>query len=268
MTIGLSAALSQRLWPTQADNTVDLELALAVDISLSMDLDELRVQRMGYASAFRDPEIQKAILGGPRGRIAVSYFEWAGQGIQLPIVSWALVDSVEAANRLADTIEKAQLSRHRFTSISGAMLYAEREFDRNPYKGTRRVLDISGDGPNNHGPPVTNVRDRLVDDGIVINGLPLILKIGGSSFDLENLDVYYADCVIGGPGSFMIAVKTIEEFQPAIRRKILLEVAGREPPARLFRIQSGPQPEAPRIDCMIGEKMWQRYMDTRPWHDR
>ncbi len=253
---------------TGPDNAVDLELVLAVDISLSMDMDELRVQRSGYANALRDPEVLKAILGGPRGRIAVTYFEWAGQSIQLPIATWELVDSEAAANALADKIERAPISRHRYTSISGAMLFAERQFDRSPFRGVRRVLDISGDGPNNNGPPVTDVRDRLVDQGIVINGLPLVLKTGGSAFDLKDLDIYYADCVIGGPGSFSISVKSIEEFQPAIRRKILLEVAGREPPLPLIRIQDGAQPEAPRIDCMIGEKLWRRYMDGRFWPER
>lgn len=257
------------LQPAQTtDTTVDLELILAVDISLSMDMDELRVQRSGYTAALRDPEVQKSMLDGPRGRIAVAYFEWAGQAIQLPIATWTLIDSPQAANALADLIDRAPISRHRFTSISGAMLFAERQFDQSPWRSIRRVLDISGDGPNNNGPPVTDTRERLLDQGIVINGLPLILKQGGSVFDLANLDIYYSDCVIGGPASFVIPVKSIEEFAPAIRRKILLEVAGIDPPAQVIRTQGTPQPDAPRIDCLIGEKMWRRYMEGGGWMDR
>jgi hypothetical protein len=266
----LAALLIQR--PAAAQTPVDLELVIAVDISLSMDLDELRIQRGGYVAALRDAEVQKAILGGPRGRIAITYFEWAGVMTQLQIAPWTLIDSVAAADALADVLDKAPVSRHRMTSISGALDHADRMFGQSPYRGIRRVVDVSGDGPNNNGRPVSEARQRLLDKGVVINGLPVMLKLAGSAFDLRNLDIYYADCVIGGPASFIVPVRSEPDFQPAIRRKLLLEIAGdKRTVARLIPTQAAPDaperlqpsPDAPRIDCMIGEQLWRRYMDGR-----
>lgn len=248
-----------------AQARVDLELVLAVDISLSMDMDELRIQRGGYVAAFRDPEIQKVIVGGPSRRIAVTYFEWAGRSVQKLIAPWIVLDGPAAANAFADALERAPLSRERMTSISAAMDYAGQLFDQSPYTGIRRVLDISGDGPNNAGRLVTKSRDELLAKGIGINGLPVVLKSGGTVFDIRDLDLYYTDCVIGGPGAFSIPVRSEAEFAPAIRRKLLLEIAA-APPARLMRTQMTPAPEArpeSRIDCTIGEQLWRRYMDGR-----
>jgi Protein of unknown function (DUF1194) len=249
------------LWtlPAAAQTKVDVELILAVDISLSMDLDELRLQRGGYVAALRDPEIQALITRGPHKRIAVTYFEWAGTGVQKLLVPWTILDSPAAANTMADTLERAPISRERMTSISAAIDYASRLFDQSPFRGERRVLDVSGDGPNNAGRPVVEARDALVNKGVAINGLPLILKTGGTVFDLKDLDIYYTDCVIGGPAAFAISIKSDAEFAPVIRRKLLLEIAGIEPPARLIRTQAN----APRIDCLIGEQLWRRYMDGR-----
>lgn len=259
-------ALLLALWmaartPAAAQQRVDLELVLAVDISLSMDMDELRVQRGGYVAAFRDAEIQKVIVAGPSRRIAVTYFEWAGRSVQKLIAPWTVIDSAGAANAFAAVLESAPISRERMTSISGAMDYAGQLFEQSPYTGIRRVLDISGDGPNNNGRPIVKARDDLLAKGIGINGLPLVLKLGSSVFDIPNLDIYYADCVIGGPAAFSIPVKSEAEFVPTIRRKLLLEIAA-APPARLMRTQMTPAPE-PRIDCMIGEQLWRRYMDGR-----
>ena len=247
--------------PAKAQNRVDLELALAVDISLSMDMDELRIQRGGYVAAFRDPEIQKVIVAGLSRRIAVTYFEWAGRSVQKLITPWTVIDSPAAANAFAAALEAAPISRERMTSISGAMDFAGQLFEQSPYAGIRRVLDISGDGPNNNGRPIVKARDDLLARGIGINGLPIVLKLGGTVFDIPNLDIYYADCVIGGPAAFSIPVRSEAEFVPAIRRKLLLEIAS-VPPARLIRVQMTPAPE-PRIDCMIGEQLWRRYMDGR-----
>ena len=134
------------------------------------------------------------------------------------------------------------------TSISAALQFSGRLFDSSGAKGIRRVIDVSGDGPNNAGAPVVPVRDELVAKGIVINGLPIMLKLAQGFFDLADLDLYYADCVIGGTGSFMIPIKQRSEFQTATRRKLLLEIAGYEPPARLIRAQATAPPE--RFDCL------------------
>jgi Protein of unknown function (DUF1194) len=249
--------------PAHAQKRVDLELVIAVDISWSMDPDEQRLQRNGYVAALRDLEFQRIATGGPAGSIAITYFEWAGPASQRVVLPWTLIDSANASNSVADALQALPISRERLTSISGGLAFADKLFDQSPFRGARRVIDVSGDGPNNSGDPVVPVRDRLVEKGIVINGLPIMLKLDPpqSLFDIKDLDIYYADCVIGGPGSFMIPIKTEDEFLTATRRKMILEISGFTPPARFIRVQSGPP--APRINCMIGEQIWRRYMDDR-----
>src|SRR5262249_51942615 len=148
------------------------------------------------------------------------------------------------------------------TSISSALEYSGRQFEANPYRGIRRVIDISGDGPNNSGGAVEPIRDRLVREGIIINGLPIVIRPSQSSlFDISFLDQYYADCVIGGTGAFMIPIRTKAEFATAIRQKLLLEISSAEPAPRLIRIQN--RIEGGNTDCLVGEHLWQRYMDDR-----
>jgi Protein of unknown function (DUF1194) len=237
---------------------VDLELVLAVDISLSMDEDELKLQRDGYIAAFRNPEIIEAIKSGPTGRIAATYVEWAGQSFQRIIVPWTLIEDVDTALPFADKLAAAPVAATYRTSISGALKYAIRLFDDNGYQGGRQVIDISGDGPNNQGIGVEIARDEAVSKGITINGLPLLLKPGTSSFEPAKLHLedYYEDCVIGGTGAFTIVVRGRSEFVPAIRRKLLLEVAGLVPTV----IKAAVAP-ARRSDCLIGEKIWNEWMD-------
>ena len=245
--------------PAAAQTAVDLELILAVDVSLSMDLEEQRLQRDGYVSALRDEEVHKAIASGAHGRIAVTYFEWAGPTVQSVVIPWTVIDGATAARAMADRLEAVPISRARFTSISSALEYSTQLFESSGAKGLRRVIDVSGDGPNNAGMPVTMVRDEIVAKGIVINGLPIMLKLPTGTFDLANLDRYYVDCVIGGAGSFMIPIRELHEFKSATRRKLLLEIAGLQPPPQVIRVQGGPPPEP--ADCMIGEKQWRRYQE-------
>lgn len=253
--------------PSRADQDVDLELVLAVDVSWSMDLDEQQLQREGYVNALRDPEVWKAISSGGTGRIALMYVEWAGQLIQQIVMPWALIDSPVALETFASKLEKMPISRERMTSLSGAIDFSASQFGTQGFKGKRRVIDVSGDGPNNSGGPVEVARDRAVKDGIVINGLPIMLKPNQRSgfFDINNLDKYYTDCVIGGFGSFVIPVRARSEFGPAIRRKLILEIADFSPlqyeEARLIRTQMSVPEE--RSDCMIGERLWRMYIDGR-----
>jgi hypothetical protein len=155
---------------------------------------------------------------------------------------------------VASEIMKTPVRRASRTSISGAIYFAMPLFDQDPYHGARRVIDISGDGPNNNGAPVTPARDEAVSKGIVINGLPIMVKEPSySTMDIDNLDWYYEDCVIGGPGAFVVPIKDREKFKEAIRTKLLLEVASRTPERQLVPVAE----KEPRVSCLIGEKIWQ-----------
>jgi hypothetical protein len=234
--------------------SVDVELVLAVDVSYSMDMDELAIQREGYAQAIVSKEFLQALRSLPNGKIAITYFEWAASSDQKIIVPWRLIDGPESADAVADEILKTPIRRASRTSISGAIYFAMPLFDEDPYRGTRRVIDISGDGPNNNGLPIIGARDEALSRGIVINGLPIMVKEPSySTMDIDNLDWYYEDCVIGGPGSFVVSIKDREKFKEAIRAKLLLEVAGRTPERRIVPVDA----KEPRVSCLIGEKIWQ-----------
>jgi hypothetical protein len=241
----------------QAAASVDIELILAVDVSYSMDMDELAIQREGYAQAIVSKDFLQALKTLPNGKISVTYFEWAKSDDQKIIIPWRLIDGPETADAVADEILKAPIRRASRTSISGAINFALPLFDADPYRGLRRVIDISGDGPNNDGGPVTVARDAALEKGIVVNGLPIMVKEPSySTMDIENLDFYYEDCVIGGPGSFVVSIKDRDKFKEAIRSKLLLEVAGRTPERRVVPVADKADKE-PRVSCMIGEKIWQ-----------
>ena len=247
-----------------AQEIVDIELVLAVDVSLSMSPQELNIQRDGYAAALVHEDVIRAIEDGLHGKVAVTYFEWAGDFMQRVIVPWTVIASREDAEAFAEMLTATPLRSARRTSISGALLYARDLFAESGYRGLKRVVDVSGDGPNNQGPPVESVRDELMAMGITINGLPLMTDGGlASAYDVDELDVYYTHCVIGGPGAFMVPVNDWSQFPEAVRRKLVLELAGTGWPAK-------PETDAPRItpvstgeayDCLIGEKKWM----SRSW---
>ena len=245
---------NQLLADKEANPSVDVELILAVDVSYSMDMDELAIQREGYAQAIVSKEFLQALKSGPNGKISVTYFEWAASTDQKIIIPWRVIDGPETADAVASEIMKTPIRRASRTSISGAINFAMPLFDENPYRGLRRVIDISGDGPNNNGAPVVTARDAALEKGIVINGLPIMVKEPSySTMDIDNLDFYYEDCVIGGPGSFVVTIKDREKFKEAIRTKLLLEVAGRTPERPIVPAAG----KEPRVSCLIGEKIWQ-----------
>ncbi|MCA6120937.1 DUF1194 domain-containing protein [Bradyrhizobium sp. WSM 1704] len=238
----------------EASPSVDVELIIAVDVSYSMDMDELAVQREGYAQAIVSKEFLQALKAGPNGKISITYFEWAASKDQKLIIPWRVIDGPETADAVAAEIMKTPVRRASRTSISGAIYFAMPMFDENPHRGLRRVIDISGDGPNNDGTPIRPARDAALEKGIIINGLPIMVKEPSySTMDIENLDYYYEDCVIGGPGSFVVSIKDREKFKEAIRTKLLLEVAGRVPEHHVVPVAD----KEPRVNCMIGEKIWQ-----------
>ncbi len=248
---GLAAPL-QRPADTRAAD-VDVELILAVDVSYSMDPQEQELQREGYIKALSSREFLLALREGAHARIAITYFEWAGVGIQKVIVPWRIIEGPESADAFGVEIARAPYTRAMRTSIAGAMTFALSVFEASPYRGVKRVLDISGDGTNNNGPLVTITRDQVLEKGVTINGLPIMLNrpnIG--SMDIDNLDIYYEDCVIGGPGAFVIPIKSRDQFIDATRQKLVQEIASREPQPRVIPAAS----DKPRIPCNIGEKMW------------
>jgi Protein of unknown function (DUF1194) len=259
-----AAALSVTVWaapvrPQLADKSpgaveVDLELVLAVDVSYSMDPDEQALQREGYAMALTSKEFMQALREGANGKIAITYIEWAGQSDQRIVVPWRLIEGPESADAVAAEIAAAPYRRASRTSISGALEFAKPLFDHSGYHGLRRVIDVSGDGANNSGRLIAPMRDEVVAAGITINGLPIMLKrANAGTMDIKNLDVYYEDCVIGGPGAFVVPIRERSKFVEATRTKLILEVAGRQPEPRVIPASA----QAPRISCTIGETMWQ-----------
>lgn len=251
--LGTLAALGAP--PVRADTEVDLALAIAVDISYSMDLDELALQRQGFADAFRSALVHDAIRRGLVGKIAVAYFEWAGAWDQRVVVPWTVLDGPQSADAFADKVAAQPVRRAQRTSISGAIEFGAKLLGQSGVDAARRVIDISGDGPNNQGRPVTLARADALAQGITINGLPVMLKAPGY-LDIPALDVYYKDCVIGGQGAFVVPVREREQFMPAIKTKILLEIAGVTPPAPLVQPAQTGEPS----DCMIGETQWRNRM--------
>jgi hypothetical protein len=242
-----------------ADTPVDLELILAVDVSRSMDPDEQQLQRDGYIAALTHPDVIAAVQSGARHRIALTYVEWAGPEIQRTVVDWREIDGAEAADAFAAALAQAPLEGYRGTAIADGLVFAATRFDGNGYAATRRVIDISGDGPNNMGMPVELAREAVVRKGVTINGLPIMVKQPGAFAAIADLDVYYQDCVIGGAGAFLIVVRSPDQFAEAIRRKLVLEIADTAPPPAL--IPATATKAASRIDCLIGEKLRRQWMN-------
>ena len=247
------------LWATSAHAQgaggsipVDLELVIAVDVSASMDREEFLLQRNGYREAIRHPDFVRAVLSGDDRRIAVTYVEWSGRTWQKIIVPWRLIDSAESAEAFSEALSEQPLVLARGTSISAALRFSAALFVANGFAGDRKAIDVSGDGPNNYGPPVTEARDEAVAEGIVVNGLPVLIAPSPTVSDVAR---YYAECVIGGPGSFMLPVTKAEEFTVAIRRKLILEVAGRFPASVVPAAAEAP------VDCLAGEKLRERLAD-------
>jgi len=246
---GAAATIAQ-----SRQDEVDVELVLAVDTSRSMDYEEVRIQREGYVEALRHKEFLDAVKGGLTGRIAISYFEWAGYVVPGSVLDWQVIETEKDALDFADKLEARPIATQRRTSISAAIVQGVLMLAASPYKSNREVIDVSGDGPNNSGDPVTPARDTALGTGAVINGLAIMLR---PSDVPEGLDKYYADCVIGGPGSFVLPVRKIEDFAVAVRRKLVWEISGLEPRPQIHKIAAN----QPTTDCLVGEKLWQNFFD-------
>jgi uncharacterized protein DUF1194 len=205
--------------PAAAQTAVDLQLVLAVDASGSVSEERFELQKRGYVAAFRSPQLARAILSGPARAIAVTMVQWTGPALQVQVVPWMIVSDEASMERLAVAIAAAP--RQLFgggTSISGAIDHALAQFGTGPFSGGRRVIDISGDGRNNRGRPAAEARDDAVRAGASINGLP-ILAIE------PDLETFYRDNVIGGPGAFVIAAASFATFSEAILKKLIIEIS-------------------------------------------
>jgi hypothetical protein len=254
----VAALMAASLWLTvtdaRAETEVDVALVLAVDVSRSMDPDEQELQRQGFIDAFRSPQVHEAIRNGMLGRIIVTYFEWSGVDYQNVIVPWTVIDSPDAAMKFADGLHDNPIGRLRRTSISGAIDFGAKLLDQTGVEPIRRVIDISGDGPNSSGRGVAAARDEAVAKGITINGLPIMLKRPSGFGDMENLDLYYKGCVIGGEGAFLVPVRERQQFADAIRTKIIREIAALPSNPLIQEIQA----DAP-VNCQEGDRGMYRW---------
>lgn len=224
-----SLSLSRRV---TAAGTADVMLVLAVDCSGSVTPERFALQRQGYADAFRDARVQHAIMNLPGPSLHVTMFQWTGPSQQIVVLDWEIIDSIRDCHAVADQIET--LPRQLFgggTSISGAIAKAHKMLLARQLPGARLVIDVSGDGANNRGGRPEPERDAAVEDGITINGLPIL-------FVEEGLEAHYRNSVIGGAGAFVIPVETDGQFADAIIRKLVAEIAGKSPASGPFLAQT------------------------------
>ncbi|MBV1798182.1 DUF1194 domain-containing protein [Siccirubricoccus sp. G192] len=232
----LAAPALLRSGLARANEPVDVELVLAVDVSRSVDPQEQEMQFSGYEAAFRDRRLIEGIMGGPVGAIACQMFTWSNWNIQNIVVPWTRLDSPATAQGFADAIAAAPRRTWLYTSISGAIDFAVGQFGRG-FEGTRKVVDISGDGVSNSGRPVEDAREEALAQGIVLNGLavldltPLPPLLGSTQ---SPLDTYYLEEVIGGPGAFLVVAEGFSAFEAAVRRKIIREIAAASPPGPII----------------------------------
>ncbi len=221
----LSAPVLRPHGAAASEEPVDVAIVLAVDVSRSIDADEARLQREGYRAAVRDPRIVEAIRGGMIGAVGLAYVEWAGIEYQQLVIPWTRIAAQADADAWAEALERAPRVSLRRTSISGGIAFSRRVLAEAPWEATRKVIDVSGDGVNNSGPPVEEARDRAVAEGITVNGLPILNDrppFGAGAA----LEAYFRERVIGGAGAFVIAAEDFESFGRAVRRKLLREIAG------------------------------------------
>ncbi|HEY4266287.1 MAG TPA: DUF1194 domain-containing protein [Micropepsaceae bacterium] len=246
-----------------AAEPVDVALVIATDVSYSVDENEAQFQREGAIAAFRNPDVVKAIQSGSLGRIAVAYIDFSSYQSNKILVDWKIVHDKASGDAFADALAAKPRTLGVQTSISSGLELAERLLETSGFNASKRVIDVSGDGPNNDGHLVDKVRDEIVAKGIVINGLPIMTP--ADQFDvyyLPDLDKYYAGCVIGGPGAFLQVAHGFEDLARALRRKLIQEISdsgGRGNPLLVPVAAVSPRGSSPHAayekGCDIGERM-------------
>lgn len=245
---GLSCFLALVMWTAKARaETVDLLLVLAADVSRSVDAPKFQLQRDGYAAAIVNPRVIEAIQSGRFHRIGVCYVEWSGSASQKLVIDWTIIQDTDSAGQFATRLVESPRSFAERTSISAAIGFAMAQFDRAPFDASRRVIDLSGDGTNNAGREVNEVRDEAIARGVTINGL-VILTPQPLSWNADHtnptggLANYYRTNVIGGPGAFVHEAQDFNAFGQAILDKLVAEIAGLAPAGRFFAAAHG-QPQ-------------------------
>jgi Protein of unknown function (DUF1194) len=258
LALPAESAPAPRLPSATGPQQVDLKLVIATDVSRSINDEEASIQREGMAEAFTSPEVIRAIESGALGRIAVAMLDWSSPEFNRVVLDWTIIDGKNSAAEFATQIRNAPRTPGRRTSISGAiemgalMLEAS---ERNII-ATRRVIDVSGDGPNNDGRPLSDAHKEVLAQKIVINGLPIMDENANGYY--PNLDKYFAGCVVGGTGAFVVVVKSFKDFGAAMRRKLVLEISSDENQIRqvedelrrsspIVKVQAGGAPERTEI---------------------
>ncbi len=220
-----AAPFVQPIRRAAAEEWVDLLLVLAVDVSRSLDEEQAEMQRRGYTAALTDPRVLGAIRGGMLGAVGLAYIEWSGRDHQRLVVPWTRIDSAAAAQGWVDKLSESPPRPVGWTSVSGAIDFSRQLLRDAPWQGMRRVMDVSGDGVNNSGRPSQAARDEAVAAGVTINGLP-IMRDGPAMDGVMPLDEYYRRNVSGGPGAFVLKAEGMASFGRAVRRKLIMEIAG------------------------------------------
>jgi Protein of unknown function (DUF1194) len=220
----------------RAAEPVDLLLIFAADVSRSVDQEKFQLQRQGYAAAISDPRVLDAVRSGLNGRIGVMFVEWSGSASQKVLIDWTLIDGAKTAQKFGDQLLELPRSFADRTSISAGIDFAMTQFGRAPFAGKRRTIDVSGDGTNNAGRPITEARDEAVAAGVTINGLVILSERPlawnpGHTHPPGGLTSYYRENVVGGPGAFVMEAKDFNSFGQAIINKMIAEIAFAVTPA-------------------------------------
>jgi hypothetical protein len=246
-----AAALTSWSVPASAVEQVDMKLVLATDVSRSIDDDEGHLEREGTAEAFANPDVIKAIQGGALGRIAVAMIDFSSPEYNKVVLDWHIIRDRATALAFSELVRNAPRTPGRRTSISSALELGTLllEGSDKDIVATRKVIDVSGDGPNNDGNPMTQVHDKTIANGIIVNGLPIMDDMDGGHSYFPDLDKYYAGCVVGGKGAFVVVVHSFRDFGAAMRHKLILEISGNETLIKDAAAQSTPvlQKNAPLV---------------------
>ncbi|MEM7684567.1 MAG: DUF1194 domain-containing protein [Paracoccaceae bacterium] len=218
--------------PARAEEAtpVSLELVLLADATGSIDQKEIEFQRQGYAQAITDPAVIDAIVYSGYGKIALTYVEWADATSQDVVVGWTVIDGEEAAQTFASDLLEPPRQAWGRNAIGAALLAGKRLIETNAFEGLRKVIDLSADSANNwNGPSIPDARAEVLFAGISINGLAVLCRSCSGQPISYNLEAAFREFIIGGPGSFVITAENSETFADAVRRKLILEIAGTTP---------------------------------------